>query len=44
MEIGDSFIGEKNAVSAAGQYKKRTPGWDYTTRKEADCYRIWRTA
>ena len=44
MEVGDSFVGDKNACAAAGQHKKRHPGWNYTTRKEGDSYRIWRTA
>lgn len=49
MNIGDSFefdgLLAYKIRSAAGWYKKRHPGWEYTTRTVSDTHiRLWRTA
>ncbi len=49
MEIGDSFILDQAQTDrvrpAASVYKRRHPGWDYTSRTQPDgSVRIWRTA
>lgn len=48
MQIGDSFslpVGRSNVVRfSASQWKRRHPGWDYTSRVDGDVIRIWRTA
>jgi hypothetical protein len=45
MKVGDSFVAAHiGCVAAAGVWKKRNPGWDYTSRKQNGGFRIWRTA
>lgn len=48
MEVGDSFcVSAKlrsRVSSAAAWWKGMHPGWDYTTRKVGDSFRVWRTA
>ena len=48
MNVGDSFLVTADMATrarmAAAARKRMHPGWDYTTRKEGDCLRIWRTA
>ena len=46
MKPGDSFLAPfTNGVrEAATQWKKRHPGWDYTTRTQGDSIRLWCTA
>jgi hypothetical protein len=46
MKVGQSFIVNDFRVrSAASQWKKRHPGWNYTTRAVGQGkYRLWRTA
>lgn len=48
LPIGGSFaIAASDAErlgSAAKQWKKRHPGWNYCTRKDSSEIRLWRTA
>lgn len=50
MKVGQSFAVDdekqlKRARNAAMAYKKKTPGWDYTTEKYKDgSGRMWRQA
>lgn len=49
LEIGESFLVpfEKSASARVmtAKYKRRTPSWDYTVRRQVDgSLRIWRTA
>ena len=49
MEIRESFSVpfEKSGTARVqlGKYKRKNPGWDYISRKQADgSLRIWRTA
>jgi len=48
MKVGDSFLvmadRAPRARLAAAAHKRLHPGWDYMSRKEGGCVRIWRTA
>lgn len=48
MQVGDSFAlpaDRANVVRfSASQWKRRHPGWDYTSRVDGGVIRIWRTA
>jgi hypothetical protein len=48
LQVGDSFLatGEhaRRAGGAAKIWKRRHPGWDYTTRVEKGGTRVWRMA
>ena len=49
MGVGQSFFvdgvtGGHATREAVAQYKRRHPGWDYTTRREGAGLRVWRTA
>jgi hypothetical protein len=48
MPVGASFLlprSERLKVSgAAANWKKRHPGWDYTSRTSEEGLRFWRTA
>ena len=47
MPVGGSFfvpLQDPRPRMAASQFKRRNPGWDYVTKKEAGGYRLWRTA
>jgi hypothetical protein len=48
MSVGQSFFIEgamaQSVRETAAQYKRRHPGWDYTTRREGAGLRVWRTA
>jgi len=48
MEVGESFtvphLLRSQAGQAAGQWKRRHPGFDYTTRRVGELVRIWRIA
>lgn len=48
MEVGDSVLvpadSARRMLMAAATWKRRHPGWDYTTRKASDgTMRLWRT-
>ena len=47
MEIGDSIVfdlRDKQCVAqAATHLKQRNPEWNYTTRREGNNFRLWRT-
>ena len=48
MQVGDSFAAPADRANAvrfsAAQWKRRHPGWDYTSRVEGCVIRVWRTA
>jgi hypothetical protein len=45
MQVGDSlFSKSKGLPSSASSYRKKTPGWNYTSRIESGGFRIWCTA
>ena len=48
MQVGDrqdwALTDRKNVFEAASQYKRRNPGWNYTTRVVGKTLQIWRTA
>lgn len=48
MAVGESILfpttERVRAKAAAGIYKRRHPGWNFTARKVPEGQRIWRTA
>ena len=45
MEVGDSFFtpGEKQILQSLAHFKRRNPDRKFTTRREGDGFRVWRT-
>lgn len=47
MQVGDSVLvpveDGRRMIEAAGTFKRRHDGWDYTTRMTSKGLRIWRT-